>query len=167
MAPATKRVADWIRERPRRAAWGLFALACALVLGRAVAVTHATPAPVADGAITGPQRMRFGKTEAERREIFRALVAGEPADRARALAESETAVWNRNHDDFFHQFEAGRVAGVAARARIPAWQAWLIFDEGLRAHWPPPAGVEVRADDAPLARTTRPLAQRPVLIPAP
>jgi hypothetical protein len=148
----------------RRVAWGLFAAQVLLVLGWAVHVDRASPPPVASGA-TSADGVRFGLPEARRRLIFQELLRGEPQDRLDAQKISELATWNRNHDDHFHEREWRRVGAVASANRIPFWQAYLIMDEGFRAHWPPPAGVEIRHDDAPLKRTTVPFHQRPLLLP--
>jgi len=87
-------------------------------------------------------------------------VRGEPQDRAQAATRREGEAWNRNNDSHFHELERNRVPGVAARFGVPAWMAWWILDEGLRNHWPPPPGVVLYADDAPLAQKTRPLTER-------
>jgi hypothetical protein len=145
-------------------AWAVFAASVAAVLLWAVIVDRRHPAPTASAEITGPERTRFGLSEARRREIFQALVLGEPIDRGVAERESETAIWNRNHDSFFHQHEWRRVPQVCRQHGIPTWLGYLILDEGIRSHWPPPPGVTIYADDAPLAQKTRPLGQRRVLI---
>jgi hypothetical protein len=147
----------WSPARRRAIAWGVFALEVVFALGWAARSNLQTPLPEVSGAIVNGAR--FGKTEPERRAMYQELVRGEPGDRAAAEARSETTTWNRNHDAWFHQLEYRRIYGVAARLRIPAWEAYLIMDEGMRAHWPPPAGVSVYEDDHPLARTTRPIAQ--------
>lgn len=144
-------------------AWGVFAASVLAVVLWAVIVDRRHPAPAASAAITGPERARFGLSEARRREIFQSLVLGEPIDRAAAERESETAIWNRNHDSFFHQHEWRRVPQVCRQHGIPTWLGYLILDEGIRAHWPAPPGVTVYADDTPLVRKTRPLGQRRVL----
>lgn len=161
---------DWLRPwrglSPAwlgRLAWMVFALEVTAALAWATVVHLRAPQPTADGAVHGEARVRFGKSEDERRRMYQELVRGEPADRAAAERQSETAVWNRNHDCYFHQYEWNRLAAVCARLGIPQWQGYLILDEGMREHWPPPAGVNVLADDAPLARTTRPLAARRVI----
>jgi hypothetical protein len=166
MNPPQRRATRWLAANGRRLAWGIFALECAIFLGWATRAVLAEPQLTGDATIH-EGGTRFGKSEAERREIFKQLVAGEPIDRKHAASESETAVWNRNHDDFFHQYEWPRVASAANRARIQVWQAWLILDEGFRGHWAPPPGVEIRYDDAPLARTTAPLERRPIMLATP
>lgn len=145
-------------------AWGVFVASVLSVLLWALIVDRKNPPPTASAAITGPERTRFGLSEARRREIFQALVLGEPIDRAVAERESETAIWNRNHDSFFHQHEWRRVPQVCRQHGIPTWLGYLILDEGIRSHWPAPPGVTVYADDAPLAPKTRPLSQRRILV---
>lgn len=144
-------------------AWGVFAASVGAVLIVAIVAHRRHPAPVASAEITGPERTRFGLSEARRREIFQALVLGEPIDRAVAERASETEIWNRNHDSFFHQHEWRRVPVVCRQHGIPTWLGYLILDEGIRSRWPPPPGVTIYADDTPLARTTRPLSQRRIL----
>ncbi len=150
-----------------RVAWSLFALEVAIVLSWAGALVIANPPQTASAEVTGPERSQFGLPEAKRQELFRDLVKGEPADRATAERESETAIWDRNHDSFYHQREWPRIVQTAHKHHIPTWEMAAILDEGLRAHWPPPPGVELRCDDAPLRSTTRPLSQRPLITGAP
>jgi hypothetical protein len=148
-------------------AWTFFGLVLALVSVWAIRVHLASPAPPPVAGEPDSRGVWLGKTEAERRTIFQELARGEPGDRVAARRERENAVWDRNHDSYFHELEFRRFAGVSRRLRIPEWQAHLIFDEGLRAHWPPPPGVEIRADDAPLAQKTRPFAERPLITAGP
>lgn len=145
-------------------AWGVFVASVLIVLLWALIVDRKNPPPAASAEITGPERTRFGLSEARRREIFQALVLGEPIDRAVAERESETAIWNRNHDSFFHQHEWRRVPQVCRQHGIPTWLGYLILDEGIRGHWPAPPGVTVYADDTPLVPKTRPLSQRRILV---
>jgi hypothetical protein len=151
----------------RRAALGVLLLQTALLLILAKSFVTATEPPAVSVVPEGPERILFGKTEQQRREMFWALVAGETGDRELAEAESETAIWNRNHDNYFHQRESWRILATSRRFGIPLWQMAFILDEGIRGHWPTPPGVVLRADDAPLRRTTLPLKERPVLTPAP
>lgn len=152
--------------RFRRIAWVVFALEVAGVLAWAISVRasahveHVSGRPAPDGT-------RFGLPESRRRAIFQDLVRGEPGDRRAAEGRSESEIWDRNHDSFFHEHEWHRVASVASANRLPLWKAWAILDEGIRQKWPPPPGVELRADDAPLAKRTRRLEDRPILTPAP
>lgn len=152
--------------RIARIAWAVFALEIVGVLAWARLVDTRSPELVVDAAV-GSDGKRFGKTESERQAIFRTLVAPEPQERAVAETQNEKAVWNRNHDDYFHQSEWRRVMGIAGGLQIPQWMAWAILDEGFRAHWTPPPGVTLYADDAPLARTTAPLEKHHVIAPAP
>jgi len=158
---------DLLARHGTKVAWGLFALLVAGVLGYALKVHLASPFPKAVNGEPDASGRRFGMTEEERRRFFLEVTRGEPSDRQRATREREGVVWIRNHDDYFHELEAQRVAAHARRARIPMWQAHLIIDEGLRAHWPPAPGVELRADDAPMIRFTRPLKERPVIVASP
>ena len=139
---------EW-QPRVRRVAWALFGLEVLLVLGWAVKVDCGAP-PTTVSAATSPAGVRFKLTEAQRRRIYEEILKGEPADRVESTKISEAAVWNRNHDDRFHEYEWRRIAGAAARHGIPAWEAYLMLDEGMRAHWPPPPGVDVYLDEAPL-----------------
>jgi hypothetical protein len=147
-------------SRARRLGWLLFALQCLGVFVYAVVVDRRVRRQVVSGAIAA-DGTRFGLSEAERRKLFQELTRGEPADRRSSLEYKEGSVWNRNRDDLFHQAEWRRIAGAGRLA--PEWMAYLILDEGIRNHWPAAPGVEVRADDAPLAPTTRPIAEHPVL----
>jgi len=148
-------------------AWVFFGAQIVGVIAWAIVVDRSAKAPVASGEITGPDRVRFGKTEAQRRQMYQELVRDEPARRARAERQSDTAIWDRNRDSYFHQEERGEIPAVCARLGIPPWQGYLIMDEGFHEHWPPPPGVEVRADDAPIVRLTRPLAQRHLIAAGP
>jgi hypothetical protein len=147
----------------KRLAWGAFALQVAAVVLWAIVVDRHDPQRSVSAEITGPAHLRFGRTEAERRHMYQELVRGEPADRAGSLHEAETTIWNRNHDSFFHQLEWRRIPAVWARLGIPLWLGYLVMDEGMREHWPPPPGVTVYADDTPLALITRPLVQHQVI----
>jgi len=132
-----------------------------------VHVDSSDPTKTVSGEYTQPGNKRLGFTEERRRQIFQQLVRGEPDERQLAERESETAIWDRNHDSFFHQKEWRRLPGVAAANGITVWMAYLILDEGFKNHWPPPPGVVVLADDAPLAQRTRPLAARTVIVRGP
>jgi hypothetical protein len=160
----------WLVKMPTltalRLVWGLFALEVLGVLGWAVQVWLANPAPRDSAELSGGA-LRFGLDEEARRHIFQELVRGEPSDRLAAEARREDAIWDRNHDSYFHELEWHRIAGVAARQAIPLWQAAYILDEGIHEHWPPPPGVELRADDTPLAQRTQPLAKRAVITASP
>jgi hypothetical protein len=135
-------------------------LAWAIRVRASVRVEHVSGRPTPDGT-------RFGIPEARRRAIFQELVRGEPNDRRAVEGRRDDEIWDRNRDSFFHELESRRVAAVAAAHRLPLWKAYAILDEGIRAKWPPPAGVELRADEAPMARRTRRLEERPILTPAP
>jgi hypothetical protein len=152
--------------RFRRIAWLVFALEVGGVLVWAIRVRASAHVEHVDGR-PAPDGTRFGIPEARRRAIFQDLVRGEPADRRAVEGRREDEIWDRNRDSFFHELEWRRVAAVAASHRLPLWKAYAILDEGIRQKWPPPPGVELRADDAPLARRTRPLEERPILTPAP
>jgi hypothetical protein len=147
--------------------WAPFAILVVGVFGYAIRVHRAAPFPAPVQGEPGPDGARFGLTEARRRAMFQELVRGEPADRAKAAREREGVIHVRNSDDFFHELEALRVQALARRHRLPLWQAYLILDEGLRAHWPPPPGVELRADDQPYRVFTRPFNQRPLIVAGP
>jgi hypothetical protein len=151
--------------KSRRAAWLLFTVEVLALGAWAVHVDRADPPAVVSGEWSGDVRFGFG--EAERRRMFQELVRGEPDERQKVESQSESAIWNRNRDSWFHQREHSRLDGVAATLSLASWQAYLILDEGFKKHWPPPPGVTVYADDAPLARTARPLAARRVIVSAP
>jgi hypothetical protein len=140
-----------------RIAWAAVFIQCVAIFIWAEVVNRREPEALASSAVTGPERIRFGKSEAERRALYAALVTGEPADRISVAHRDEKAVWNRNRDDYFHELERGRIARVAAKQNIPVWMAWWILDEGIHGHWPPPPGVSIYADDAPLSQATHPL----------
>lgn len=145
--------------------WVLFAAQLTALFAYAVHVDRAAPRGRGDAAIK-PDRTRFAMTEQKRREAFAAMMRGEQDDRDRAEKMKEGVIWNRNHDSYFHQHEWSRILWTSHRLRIAEWKGWLILDEGLREHWQSAPGVQVVVDEAPLARTTRPLGKRPVLIPA-
>ncbi len=145
------------------AAWGFFALQVLAVLAWAIVVDRQDPPRVVSAEVSGPDGRRFGLPEAERRRMYQQLVQGEPGDRAMSMRESETAIWNRNHDSYFHQKEWRRVQSVCQRLGIPVWLGYLIMDEGMRSHFSPPPGVTIYADDTPLAQTTLPLSAHRVI----
>lgn len=148
--------------------WAVFAAQVLVVLAIAVKVHRAAPRQVFVDEIVGPARERFRITEEKRRVYFQELTAGEPADQAQVRREfKETQIWNRNYDSFFHQRERSRLASVGSRRGLAMWQVYLILDEGFRNHWPPAPGVELRNDDAPLVRFTRPLAARSLIAASP
>lgn len=149
-----------------KAAWGVFATLVVGVLLTSARALSKEPLPDVPGTYDTAGG-RFGLSLEKRKEIYRAILKTEPSDRAAVANENEAAVWNRNRDDFFHQKEASRINGIAVAFHIPRYQAYLILDEGMRAHWDPPPGVEIRYDDAPLAKKTRPWNERPIFLPAP
>jgi hypothetical protein len=147
-------------KRRDRILWVVFAAECLAVLVWAIVVHVKSPPLTASAALTSSDGVRFGKSEAERKQIFQSLTLGEPGERVQAATRPEGAIWNRNHDSYFHELERNRIPGVAARHHIPVWMAWWILDEGFHAHWPAAPGVTIYADDAPLAQRTRPFATR-------
>jgi len=154
------------RRQTARIAWAVFAvevLALALWAARAL---RTEPAPQGD-ATTAKNGVRFGKTVGDRRRVFVELMRGEGENRERAERETDQHPWNRNRDDYFHQWEWSRILWVSAQQHVPEWQGWLILEEGLREHWPPPPGVAILADEAPLARATPPIGKRRVFTAAP
>ena len=153
----THRVA---RMNLRRVAWGVFVVAVTAVLGYAGWLRLAAPIPRATIALAHDGE-RFGLSEAERRRIFQSIVRGEPADRAAVATRQESA--NSNRDTAFHLLEARRIERVASELAIPLWQAAYILDEGIHSCWPPPPGVELRADDGPMAHPSTPLEARALL----
>ena len=153
----------------RRLAWAQLALPVALVLGTATAIAVREPIAIVDGSIAhDAAHTRFGKSESQRRAMFKKLCDGEPRDRANVEREfTETQIWNRNHDSHFHQREWERLIPVGAGLGLHFYETYLILDEGIRAHWPPSPGIAVRADGPPLARTTVPLEQKRVITSTP
>ena len=147
-----------------RVGWGVFVVAVATVLGWAEMVRRAAPPPRFSGEIK--DGVRFGLTEAKRKQIFLALTKGEPADRTDAERRKDDN-FNGNRDDWFHRNEIKRIATACAPFGIGTWTCWLILDEGFHAHWPVEPGVTIYHDERPLSPTTRPLAQRRVIVAAP
>jgi hypothetical protein len=147
-----------------RIGWGLFGLQVLAMLIWAIVVHRSDPEKVVSGDVVGPARVRFGMPERDRRRIFEEVVAFETLDQAEVRQKAkEEDVWNRNFDDYFHHKEFFHYVEVARRHHIPYWEAMLIVDEGLRGHWPPPPGITLHCDDAPLAPITRPLEERCVI----
>lgn len=151
-------------RRDERRAWFVFGgLVTAVLVWAGVALVR-EPLPSRDGAIDA-NGLRFGLSVAQRQTVYRDVLASEPADRASVAKGDEAAIWNRNRDDFFHALESNRVRAIAQRHRLSIWHVYLILDEGFRAHWAPPPGVVIYRDEAPMARTTRPLETRARLVP--
>ena len=153
-------MAKWGARSARRLAWVAFLAQVTAVFIWAALVDRSDPPKTLSGESVGAEKSRFGLPETTRRQMYQALLRGEPADRAAALRDSETAIWNRNHDSYFHQLEWRRLRSVCAQLSIPFWVGYLILDEGMRNHWEVPPGVTIYPDDTPLVRLTRPLAQR-------
>ena len=162
MAPRTPRSSTFAK----RLGWALFAVQVLALFAIALWFDHKAPRPIGNADIA-PDGTRFGLSEAKRRDYFQQLLRGEKENRDQAEKMKEGLIWNRNHDSYFHQYEWGRILWWSHRLGIAEWQGWLILDEGLRNHWAPPPQTPVLIDEAPLAPTTRPLAKRPVMIPAP
>jgi hypothetical protein len=111
-------------------------------------ITHdPRPAPLADG----PGDVRYGLSEATRRELFKEIAAAEPNGRAQGAAGFPGQPWSQ--EDHRAAFERETMRSLAPAKHLNLTQVYLVMDEGVRAHWPGP-------DGKPLIATTIPLEPR-------
>jgi hypothetical protein len=152
---------SWLADRPASSRPALIgslvmralAAVAALVAVRSVALpVLRAPAP-ADLPGDGPNGARFGLGEERRHEIFREIVAGEPAARARAAQAFPGDAWSTEDDRA--AFERDTVRALAQRSQLSLSQVYLVLDEGIRDHWPGPDGKPVSAQSYPLAPRKR------------
>ena len=99
----------------------------------------------------GTEGSRFGLTLERRHAIFTQLAATEAYSRRMGTQGFPNDIWSA--EDHRCAYERDAVRGTAARNAIDLSTAYLIFDEGIRSHWPGP-------DGKPLVATTIPLVPR-------
>jgi hypothetical protein len=89
---------------------------------------------------------RFRLPERTRREIFAEAAAAEAVERKRAIDQNtwKGHLWSRE-DDRGHQ-ERMEMRRIAKEYSISLTQAYLVLDEGIRAHWPGPDGKPLAGD---------------------
>jgi hypothetical protein len=124
------------REALVRGALQGVALAAALVFF--VIRAHAVLAPAAK-AVVPPDGdgTRFGVSLAERHAIFSEIAAAEQSWRARP-PRFPGQPWSTEDDVMAVVRDTARASAV--RHQLNLTQVYLIFDEGLRDHWPGPQG---------------------------
>ena len=105
------------------------------------------PAALADG----PGDIRYGLSEATRREIFKEIAAAEPNARQQGAAGFPGQPWSQ--EDHRAAFERETIRSLAASKHLNLTQIYLVMDEGVRARWP-------GSDGKPLVATTIPLEPR-------
>jgi hypothetical protein len=111
-------------------------------------ITHdPKPAALADG----PGDVRYGLSEATRREIFKEIAAAEPGQRQEGVSAFPTQPWSQ--EDHRAAFERNALRAMAPNRHLNLTQVYLVMDEGVRARWPGP-------DGKPLVATTIPLDPR-------
>lgn len=101
--------------------------------------------------VDGPGDARFGLPSKKRREIFASLAASEPSWRRKAVEGYPGLPWSQ--EDLRAAFERDAVRAIAERNAMSPTQAYLVLDEGIRAHW-------LGWDGKPLAAQVTPLDPR-------
>ncbi len=132
-------------------AWQMASLL--LPLGVAVGLgwrLAAVPAPKPLNAQTVGNDTRFGLSLDERKAIY-ADIAGHDKEWRELAARFEDA-WSQ-HDDY-HIHVSRHIQSVAAGRKLPLQAVFLIYDEGLRRHWPDSKGVWLEATWVPLRPRT-------------
>ncbi len=105
--------------------WVLFAAAFVVAIGRALtSVPRDTPK---------------ASTEAARRNAYTILASEERNMRREGIKDFPADPWSQ--DDAFHNTEYRRAKQIASQRVMPLQDVLLAMDEGMREHWPKPAGI--------------------------
>lgn len=140
--PARPPNASPLRPRARHLLWLVPALALAWNVRTATAPEAPAPVPPPAGDA------RFGVAPDVRRAVFADIMRATRGFRDDAQRRFPGHAWTR--DDHYYNLLRGHIAAVARGHGLTYTQAYLIFDEGVRARWPGPGGQ-------PHVATTRPL----------
>lgn len=136
------------RAHPRHLLWLLPAVALAWNVRTATAPE--APAPVPPPA----EDARFGVAPDVRRAVFADIMRATPGFRDNAQRSFPKHAWTR--DDHYYNLMRGHIAAVARARGLTYTQAYLIFDEGVRARWPGPRGQPHVATALPLSGARAP-----------
>jgi hypothetical protein len=98
-------------------------------------------------AATAPAPSGDALAEKQWPAAFRAIASKEKEMRESAIEQFPSDAWSQ--DDTFHATERTHAHALAAQRRISRAQVWRAFDEGMRARWPVPGGIPLRASVAP------------------
>jgi hypothetical protein len=134
----------------RRLGIATLVLPAILLVGIVVGVVRAappTPVPPADGD------SRFGLEEEERREIYTAITRHEHFSRSMAKEQFPGHAWSQSDAYFGHMRDL--VVHLARTRGLHPSQIFLVFDEGIRLHWPDDRGNPLPATTVPLRPRTR------------
>lgn len=97
---------------------------------------------------TGTEGTRFGLSLDKRHAIFSQIAATEAYSRRMGTQGFPTQPWSA--EDHRCAYERDAVRGTAARFGLDLSTTYLIFDEGIRSHWPGPDGTPLVATTVPL-----------------
>jgi hypothetical protein len=105
----------------------------AVLVASALFTAAASRAPAPEKAMTAELSV----------DAFRFLANAEQAGREKSIDGFLNDPWSQ--DDDFHSGERGRVDEFAAAHRLRRQDVLRAFEEGLRAGWPLPEGVRLKA----------------------
>ncbi len=156
------RVAEWIRlgaiwiagpggsQRPGRP--DRIVGACCTLIGLSILLALIWPIITADAiqpiSMEETVGLSHGKTLAQRRQVFRSMVAPWRQDEKTARRMFAGQPWSIG--DHRANLERRHARQVARKYRIPLQVVYLILDEGIRNHWPGPDGHPLPAITPPL-----------------
>lgn len=118
-----------------------------IIVAGVVSSTPRTALPPPDG-----DRL-FGIEEQNRREIFTRITRHEHFSRSMAAEQFPDHEWSRSDAYFAHMRDL--IVHLALIHDLHASQIFLVFDEGIRKHWPDDRGNPLPASTTPLRPRTR------------
>jgi hypothetical protein len=154
MSRLTRAIAWWqnprARSREELLVWGLVHFVALCVAYRTIwlaikPVVRHPPVAVVPPDAPGE---RFGVKEEIRRKVFAELAAAEPGHRETGHTSFPTEIWSA--EDHRASFERHLAASLSTRFGLSLTQVYLIFDEGIRNHWPGPDGKPLSPQTVPL-----------------
>jgi hypothetical protein len=123
------------------------AILLAIIVAGVVRSAPPTPVPPPEG-----DRL-FGLEEEERREIFTRITRHEHFSRSMAKEQFPGDSWSQSDAYFGHMRDL--VVHLARIHDLHTSQIFLVFDEGIRLHWPDDRGNPLPATTVPLRPRTR------------
>ena len=142
--------ADRLLVLHRRLALATLVLPAVLLVVLVVGVVRsAPPVPVPPPEGDG----RFGLEEERRREIFTRITRHEHF--SRSMAKEQFPGHARSQSDAYFGHMRDLVVHLARKHGLHTSQIFLVFDEGIREHWPDDRGNPLTATTEPLRPRTR------------
>jgi hypothetical protein len=129
--------------------WLSLLLPLGVIVGLGLRLLFVPPPPPLDARTIGNDT-RFALSLSDRKAIY-ADIASHDAE-WRALASRFEDEWSR-HDDY-HIHVSRHIQTLAAMRKLQLQVVFLIYDEGLRRHWPDPKGRWLDATWVPLRPRT-------------